>query len=47
LTAPDNAEEVLIDFDFPDAISPAELGRNADPRRLGLALERIILERRG
>ena len=34
-----------LDFDFPDSVSPAELGCNADQRRLGLALERIILER--
>jgi len=45
LTTPQDPAPLFTDFDFPDAVSPAELGRNDDHRRLGLALEKIVIER--
>jgi glycosyltransferase involved in cell wall biosynthesis len=44
LPAPRHGAERILDFDFPDAVSPAELGGGEDRRRLGLALRKVDLE---
>lgn len=47
LTGLDGSRGNYVDLDFPDAVSPMQLGLNSDSRRLGLALEKIVLERCG
>lgn len=39
------SDVLIVEFEFPNAASPMELGRNDDARRLGLALEGLTLER--
>jgi GT2 family glycosyltransferase len=41
------SDGVALELDFPNAVSPAELGGNDDNRLLGLALERVAFERCG
>ena len=45
LLLPDSPLEIWWDFEFPDAVSPEELGISVDRRRLALGLERITLQR--